>query len=198
MRNITILLLLLPFTYLQANEQKALQKRLNEPLTDELMREVTLPILPTWIAQSSALMARVTSTESLMGLVDLVYTLKETAATGVPEELSYAINLQDFLDDLTDPDQDLDYLGQILKEIFERAGVKFDLKFENVQTRGHYKMIYIDNQGNELFSHDRADFIGRLSITNIRFGDTETSIGNIYISNWDWAPGNVMRIQVRE
>ena len=170
-----------------------------KPLPDELASDITrIGSFPFWITNNPKLMSRVTSVESYMAITDLIYTLRETAASGIPEQLNYAINLQDFLDDLTNPEEDLDYLGQILKEIFERAGVSFELKFENVQTRGHYKMVYMDSNGQEVFSLDRADYIGRLSITNIRFGDTETSIGNIYISDWDWAPGNIMRIQVRD
>ena len=63
-----------------------------KPLPDELASDITrIGSFPFWITNNPKLMSRVTSVESYMAITDLIYTLRETAASGIPEQLNYAI-----------------------------------------------------------------------------------------------------------
>ena len=168
-----------------------------EPLSDEAMSEQNLSALPPWINSNDGLVSSINTPEDFMSITELSEVLRNSAVAGIPEELNIAIDFQDFIAGLTDPTKDLNYMGQIIAEVLRRAGLSFDLTFDKIVTREHFKMILVDNNGNELFSSFLPDLVS-FRLENLRVGDTETSIGNIYITNWDFARGSNLRIQVRE
>lgn len=81
--------------------------------------------------------------------------------------------------------------------LFAGPGINADVSIEGAQTRGHYEVVIQGSDGTELARYNRPDFYERINIENIRFGDTPTSIGSIYISDIDFAPGNKMTITIR-
>lgn len=168
-----------------------------KPLNDEQLREQNGDALPPWISENEILTSSVQNTKDLLALLDFAKAMKDSVEAGIPEELNIAINNQRFLDEIVDPNQKLHILGQILKTVFEGLGVNFQLSFDNVQTRGHLTMIFVDGNGQEISRAQLVDYVGRISVENIRIGNGKP-IGNIYFTDIDYAPGSIMRVHVRE
>lgn len=155
-------------------------------------------LLPPYMNEGVDIENLVNNPNDLLELSKMALEIKNTAQAGIPQELMMAVNLQRFLEDITDPNQAINTFAAIIQEIFQKAGISFDLSIQDTQTRGHFKVVVMNADGPEAYSMDATDFVGRITLENIRFGNSAISAGNIYITEIDFAPGSVVRIIPRE